>query len=97
MQTLLARLRNWGETRRKSGVYSWCFLGTKGKDGVPAATDPCPRAIQDRRQAYLPVQRGDPEPVWCADGHPGGNGSLRLRGAAAEGPKPGKSAPQLHE
>lgn len=78
-------------------MYSLCFPGAERKNGVPAASDPRPGAIQDRRQAHLPVQRGDQEPVWGADGHPGRNGSLRLRGAAAEGLKPGKSAPQLYE
>lgn len=73
------------------------FLGAKGKDGVPAATHPSPGAVQDRRQAHLSVQRGDQKPVRRVDGDPGGDGSLRLRGAATEGLEPGKSPPKLYE
>lgn len=61
-----------------AAVYSCFFLGAEGEDGVPAAADPSPGAVQDRRQAHHPVQRGDQEPVCRADGHPGGDGSLRL-------------------
>lgn len=36
-----------------------CFLGAKGKDGVPATANTGPGAIQGRCQGHLPVQRGD--------------------------------------
>lgn len=59
--------------------YLFCYLsvaGAKGKDGILAAADSSPGAVQDRCQAHLTVQRGDQKPVWCVDGHSGGDGGL---------------------
>lgn len=80
-----------------SGQSMVLFSGAERKDGVSATAHPRPGAIQDRHEAHRSVQGGDPQPVRRADGHPGGDGSLRLRRAAAEGAEPGEPPPQLHE
>lgn len=53
-------------------------------------------AVQDRCPSDQPGEGGGEEPVAGTHGHPGGDGSLRLRGAETQGPAAGDQAPLLH-
>lgn len=77
-------------------LFSITIAGVE-RQGDPAAPPAASAGtIQGRCQDDPTPAGGGEEPVLGADGHPGGDGSLRLRGAAPEGPSSGDQAPLLH-
>lgn len=75
---------------------SSCVVGVE-RQGEPAAPPAAGAGtVQGRRQNDPASAGGGEKSVSGAHGHPGGDGGLRLRGAATESPAAGDQAALLH-
>lgn len=72
------------------------LLGTERQSEPAAPSTASAGTIQGRRQDDSTSPGGGEESVLGADGHPRGDGGLRLRGAAPESLTAGDQTPFLH-